>query len=90
MSMEQGNNREHDYSLHYDTADIQVNEMKSKITKISCQENYCVCLSLIFPMSYMIYSTLDIFLPMLVAKYSMTAFLPLCYALYSTDCHLFT
>lgn len=42
MSMEHRNDREHDYSLHYDTADIQVNEMKSKITKISCQENHCV------------------------------------------------
>lgn len=90
MSVEHENNCEHDYSLYYNTADIQVNEMRSKITKISCQENHYVCLSLIFPMSYMIYSTLDIFLPMLLVKYSMTAFLPLCYTQYSTVCHLFT
>jgi hypothetical protein len=43
MSVEHGSNRGHDYSLHYDTADIPVNEMRSKIIKISCQEN-SVCI----------------------------------------------
>jgi hypothetical protein len=33
-------------------------------------------------MTYMIYSTVATFLPMLLAKYSMTTFLPLCFALY--------
>lgn len=89
MSVEHGCNRVHDYSLNYDTANIPVNEKKSKIIKISCQEK-SVCLSVIFPMTYIIRSTLDIFLPMLLGKYSMTTFLPLSFALYSRVCHLFT
>jgi len=77
-----------EYSLNYDTANIPVNEEGSKIIKISCQEK-SVCLSVIFPMTYIICSILDIFLPMLLGKYSVTTFLPLCYALYSRVCHLF-
>jgi hypothetical protein len=76
-------NREHDYSLHYYTADNQVIEMRSKITKISCQENLCVCVrACVFPMTYVIYSTLATFLPTLLAKYYMATFLSLCFALY--------